>query len=26
VRDDRTLDFDDQDHTSPAVLHKCGEG
>ena len=25
VRDDRTLDFDDQDHTSPAVLHKCGE-
>jgi hypothetical protein len=23
-RDDRTLDFDDQDHTSPAVLHKCG--
>ena len=23
VRDDRTLDFDDQDHTSPAVLHKC---
>jgi len=24
LRDDRTLDFDDQDHTSPAVLHKCG--
>ena len=24
LRDDHTLDFDDQDHTSPAVLHKCG--
>jgi hypothetical protein len=24
-RDDTTLDFDDQDHTSPAVLHKCGK-
>jgi hypothetical protein len=23
-RDDNTLDFDDQDHTSPAVLHRCG--
>ena len=23
-RDDNALDFDDQDHTSPAVLHKCG--
>jgi hypothetical protein len=22
-RDDNALDFDDQDHTSPAVLHKC---
>ena len=22
-RDDNTLDFDDQDHTSPAVLYKC---
>jgi hypothetical protein len=22
-RDDDALDFDDQDHTSPAVLHKC---
>src|SRR5262249_61945170 len=26
LRDDHTLDFDDQDHTSPAVLHKCGRG
>jgi hypothetical protein len=25
LRDDKTLDFDDQDHTSPAVLHKCGK-
>lgn len=24
-RDDNALDFDDQDHTSPAVLHKCGK-
>jgi len=24
-RDDNALDFDDQDHTSPAVLHKCGQ-
>ena len=24
-RDDDALDFDDQDHTSPAVLHKCGK-
>ena len=23
-RDENTLDFDDQDHTSPAVLHRCG--
>ena len=23
-RDDSALDFDDQDHTSPAVLYKCG--
>ena len=23
--DDNTLDFDDQDHTSPAVLYKCGK-
>src|SRR5262249_6958638 len=23
-RDDNALDFDDQDHTSPAVLYKCG--
>ena len=22
-RDDNALDFDDQDHTSPAVLYKC---
>jgi len=22
-RDDNALDFDDQDHTSPAILHKC---
>jgi hypothetical protein len=25
MRDDSTLDFDDQDHTSPAVLYKCAE-
>jgi len=26
IRDDeRTLDFEDQDHTSDAVLHKCTE-
>jgi len=24
-RDDGALDFDDQDHTSPAVLYKCGK-
>ena len=24
-RDDHALDFDDQDHTSPAVLYKCGK-
>jgi hypothetical protein len=24
-RDDNALDFDDQDHTAPAVLHKCGQ-
>jgi hypothetical protein len=24
-RDDGNLDFDDQDHTSPAVLYKCGK-
>jgi hypothetical protein len=23
-RDDNTLDFDDQDHTSTSVLHRCG--
>lgn len=23
VRDDNTLDFEDQDHTSDATLHKC---
>jgi hypothetical protein len=25
-RDDNVLDFDDQDHTSPAVLYKCKAG
>ena len=25
LRDDGTLDFDDQDHTSPAVLYKCAK-
>ena len=24
-REDNALDFDDQDHTSPAVLYKCGQ-
>jgi hypothetical protein len=24
-RDDSALDFDDQDHTSPAVLYKCSK-
>ena len=24
-REDKALDFDDQDHTSPAVLHRCGK-
>jgi hypothetical protein len=24
MRDENTVDFDDQDHTSPAVLHRCG--
>lgn len=24
-RDDNAIDFDDQDHTSPAVLHRCGQ-
>ena len=23
IRDDKALDFDDQDHTSPAVLYRC---
>ena len=23
IRDEKTLDFEDQDHTSDAVLHKC---
>lgn len=23
IRDQNTLDFDDQDHTSPAVLYRC---
>lgn len=23
IRDDKTLDFEDQDHTSDATLHKC---
>ena len=23
IRDDRTLEFEDQDHTSDAILHKC---
>ncbi len=25
LRDDKALDFDDQDHTSPAVLHRCAD-
>jgi hypothetical protein len=25
VRDERTLDFEDQDHTSDATLHRCAE-
>ena len=25
LRDDKTIDFDDQDHTSPAVLYRCSE-
>ena len=25
MRDESTLDFDDQDHTSPAVLYRCAE-
>jgi hypothetical protein len=25
IRDDRTLDFEDQDHTSDATLHRCGD-
>ena len=25
IRDNKTLDFEDQDHTSDAVLHKCAE-
>ena len=25
LRDDSALDFDDQDHTSPAVLYKCSK-
>ena len=25
VRDERTLDFEDQDHTSDATLHRCTE-
>ncbi|MEA2904563.1 MAG: hypothetical protein QOI12_1950 [Alphaproteobacteria bacterium] len=25
LRDDRALDFDDQYHTSPAVLYRCGK-
>jgi hypothetical protein len=23
LRDDNAIDFDDQDHTSPAVLYRC---
>jgi hypothetical protein len=23
MRDDKTVDFDDQDHTSPATLYRC---
>jgi hypothetical protein len=25
IRDEKTLDFEDQDHTSDATLHRCGE-
>ena len=25
MRDDKTLDFEDQDHTSDATLHRCAE-
>ena len=25
IRDDKTLDFEDQDHTSDATLHQCAE-
>ena len=25
LRDDKAIDFDDQDHTSPAVLYRCSE-
>jgi hypothetical protein len=25
IRDDKTLDFEDQDHTSDATLHRCSE-
>lgn len=25
LRDDQALDFDDQDHTSPAVLYRCAD-
>jgi len=25
IRDDKTLDFEDQDHTSDATLHRCAE-
>jgi hypothetical protein len=25
LRDDKALDFDDQDHTSPAVLYRCAD-
>jgi hypothetical protein len=23
IRDDRTIEFEDQDHTSDATLHRC---
>jgi hypothetical protein len=25
IRDDKTLDFEDQDHTSDATLHRCSQ-
>jgi hypothetical protein len=25
LRDDKAIDFDDQDHTSPAVLYRCAD-